>query len=75
LRVVGVVDCAAHVGGLKDGAILIEESLMVAQMVWVDLEEVAHKGEAFRARDLANGLAVYRDGNWPCGGENFGDAR
>jgi hypothetical protein len=52
---------------------LIEESLVVAQVVWVDLEEVTHEREAFRAGDLADWLAVYRDGNWVCGGENFGD--
>jgi hypothetical protein len=74
LGVIRVVDCAAHVGRLENGTILIEESLVVSQVVWVDLEEVAHEGETLGAGDLADGLAVYGDGNWVCGGENFGDA-
>lgn len=74
LGVVGVVDCTAHVGGLEDGTILIEESLVIAQVVWVDLEKVSNEGEAFGAGDLADGLAFYRDGNWACGGEDPRDA-
>jgi hypothetical protein len=59
---------------LEDGTILIEESLMIAQVVWVDLEEVAHEREPFGARDLADGLAAYRDGDCVCGGEDLRDA-
>lgn len=38
--IVGVIDRAAHVRGLEDRAILLEESLVVSQMIRVDLKEI-----------------------------------
>ncbi|GKT95657.1 LOW QUALITY PROTEIN: short-chain dehydrogenase/reductase [Colletotrichum tofieldiae] len=72
-RVVGVVDDGAHVVGLEERAVLLEEALVVAQVVWVDLEVVADEGEALGTGDLADGVAIDGDGDGSVGGEDVGD--
>jgi hypothetical protein len=53
-----VVHGAAQVGRLEQGAVLVEEALVVAQVVRVDLEVVAYVGEAFWAGDGPDGVVV-----------------
>ena len=57
-RVVREVDRLAHVGGLDDGAVLAEEAIVVAQVVWEDLVEAAYEGEAGRALRRLHCVAI-----------------
>lgn len=61
---------AAHVGGLEDGTILLEQALIIIQMIGIDLEEVAHEWKTLGAGNFSHWLAIYCDGDGVLGGEN-----
>ena len=47
LRVVREIDCLAHVGGLDNGPIFAEESIVIAQMIRENLVKAAYKRKAW----------------------------
>lgn len=53
-----------HICGLEDGAILIEETLMISQMIGVDLKEVPDEWKSLWTWDFPDWFAI--DAN--CGG-------
>lgn len=63
-RVVGLVNDGSEVGGLDHRAVCIEESLVVAEMVWVDLVVVADVREPLRTWHISDLLAIDCDCNW-----------
>lgn len=73
LGIVRVVGRAAEACGFEDWAVCVEEALVVAQVVWVDVEVVAHVGEAVGAFRIADGVAIDCDGYGCFGGEDVGD--
>jgi hypothetical protein len=40
---------------------VLEQALVVAQMVGVDVEEVANERQALGTRRISNGTTIYRD--------------
>ena len=63
-RIVGLVDNAAEVGRLEDGSVCVEQSLVIAKMVRVDLIVVADIREAFGAWHVSDLLPINCDRNW-----------
>jgi hypothetical protein len=61
VRVVGVIDGTTHVCGLEERAVLFEEALMVAQVIWEHFEEVADVRKSLGTRYFADCVAIYGD--------------
>jgi hypothetical protein len=61
-RVIGVVNGAAHVGGLEQRAIFFEQPLMIAEMVWIHLKVVSNEWKTLWTGDFPNGFAIDGDG-------------
>jgi len=50
---------------------VLEEALVVAQMIGVDVEEVANEGQSFRTWRISDSTAVYRDRYGSLAGANI----
>ena len=62
-RVISVVDCASHIGSLENRAIVVEKSLMVAQVVGENLEEVSYVWKTLRTGNLPYCMSIDCDGD------------
>jgi hypothetical protein len=69
--VVRVVDGSTHVRCLEKRPILLEQTLVVAQMVREHFEEVADVGEALGSGNGADRMSIYGDSNGFLRRQNF----
>jgi hypothetical protein len=63
LWIIGMVCCAAKIGGFEDWSVLVKEALMVAEMVGEDLKVVADVWDALGTVWVSDGVAVDCDGD------------
>lgn len=73
LRVIGLVHRPAHVLSFNDGAILLEETLVVSKVVGIHFEVVADIRQALWTRRIAYAAAINRDGHGATRRDNFRD--
>lgn len=62
--VVGLIDDGSEVCGLENRAVCFEKSLVVAEMIWVNLVVVADVREALGTWHISDLLAIDCDCDW-----------
>jgi hypothetical protein len=71
--VICLICYTAEIGCLDDWAVLFEETLVVAEVVWVDFEEISNIGETLRAWCITDSVSIYGDGDGSVGRSDLSD--